>query len=284
MIRILITSAAILLASTMATGQAPLTLAPTGHPVVPVLVDGRPATFVLDTGAEGSAVYPDFARERALPLVADRERLEGQTSGADLPLRQIASLAIDGHSSGPLRAVELPARPDLARLDGIVGLDAIGDRLLDFDMPNGRAALLDRAQADAAIQGAGRPIAARRMAGGLLALPVRIGKVRGWAVIDTGARETRINTRFARAAGLPLSGDATMLAGATQTLLAQRGSVAPRIDLPGRAIRDARVQVADLPVFEVFGIAQEPAMLLGIDHLRRYRLLIDFSRARIWLR
>jgi hypothetical protein len=43
----------------------------------------------------------------------------------------------------------------------------------------------------------GSATSARAVNGGLLAVPVKVNGVTGWGVIDTGARETRINTRFA---------------------------------------------------------------------------------------
>lgn len=42
-------------------------------------------------------------------------------------------------------------------------------------------------------------------------------------------------------------------------------------------------RIADLPVFESFGLQDEPAVIIGADYLGRFRLLIDFPTRRVWL-
>jgi hypothetical protein len=40
--------------------------------------------------------------------------------------------------------------------------------------------------------------------------------------------------------------------------------------------------VADLPVFEVFGVADRPAVIFGMDWLDVARLVVDFPLRRVW--
>ena len=47
-------------------------------------------------------------------------------------------------------------------------------------------------------------------------------------------------------------------------------------------LADAPVLVADLPVFEVFGVAGRPAIILGLDWLDRTRMVIDFPALQVW--
>ena len=44
----------------------------------------------------------------------------------------------------------------------------------------------------------------------------------------------------------------------------------------------APVLVADLPVFELFGVADRPAVIFGLDWLTATRLVVDFPARRIW--
>lgn len=266
--------------------EAPLSFSASGHVVAPIRVDGGDQhLFVVDTGAEGSAVYSRFAREAALELVG-QEKIVGQTGVASLPLRRIARLEIDGRTVGPLTASELPDRPDGAVMAGIIGIDAMGRYLVDFDLPAARIALLDGTKAQALIASLGPATPARTVHGGLLAVPVQINGVAGWGVIDTGARETRINTRFATLAGVEADAtgaDATVH-GATNSASVLRPGRTRTVDLLGRELNDAKVRIADLPVFETFGLQDEPAMIIGADYLGRFRLLIDFPTRRVWLR
>lgn len=267
-----------------ALADVPVTMA-YGYPMVPVEIGGLRHLFVIDTGAEGSAVYPDFASRMSLPH-SGAEKLVGQTGDAQLPMRTISVMSFDGHPVGPIAATELPARHDRLPLSGIVGLDVIRASLLDLDFPNGRAALIDRPRAGATTRRLGQPVKARRLSEGLLGVPVVLDGVTGWGVIDTGARETRVNTAFARSARLVWDDErpAASVSGATQNKLTVAAARVQKATFLGRDRNATTVGVVDLPVFAAFGLDGEPAMLLGIDWLSRHRLVIDFHHALVWSR
>jgi hypothetical protein len=129
-------------AAGIAFAEAPLSFSASGHVVAPVRVDGGDQhLFVVDTGADESAVYSRFAREAGLEL-AGQEKIVGQTGAASLPLRRIARLELDGRTVGPVTASELPDRPDGAVIAGIIGIDVLGSCFVDFDLPSARIALL----------------------------------------------------------------------------------------------------------------------------------------------
>jgi len=54
------------------------------------------------------------------------------------------------------------------------------------------------------------------------------------------------------------------------------------VHLGGRMLADAPVLVADLPVFEAFGVADRPAIILGLDWLDKTRMVIDFPGRQVW--
>src|SRR5204863_1872891 len=85
---------------------------------------------------------------------------------------------------------------DGVRLAGIVGLDVIGDRTLVFDLPRHRVSLLPSGHRPSGVMG--RATRASTIAGGLLTIPVKVGSLTAIAVIDTGARKTRINWALGR--------------------------------------------------------------------------------------
>lgn len=286
--RCLLMAFALLILATddFAAAEAPLSFSASGHVVAPVRVDGGDQyLFVVDTGAEGSAVYSRFAREAKLEP-AGQEQIVGQTGEAALPLRRLARLEVDGRVAGPIIASELPDRADGAAMAGIIGLDVIGRYLVDFDLPSARLSLLDGAQAEALIGSMGPAVRARAVTGGLLAIPVEVNGVTGWGVIDTGARETRINTRFAALAKVEddRAAVAVTVHGATNSAMALRPGRARTVRLGGQFLSEAGVRIADLPVFEAFGLKDESAMIIGADYLGRFRLVVDFPTRRVWLR
>lgn len=252
----------------------PLSVAQTGHVTVPVTVNGRgPFAFVIDSGAETTALYARFVAAQTLAAAASGATLVGQTGTTSVPLVPLREVVVDGHVARGIEAVQLDDRKDGVPLDGILGLDVLGDRTVDFDF-RGKRVTITPGRRGAAPKGA---ITATRVTGGLLAIPVEVNGARGLAVVDTGARETRVNGRFARAAGLRGgTGPKTTVYGATNNAIELVAAQARTVSFGGVALRDTPIRIADLPVFAQFGIADRPAMLLGADYLADQRMIVDF--------
>lgn len=275
----ILTLASLVLA-TPAAAEVPLAIAASGHATVPVAGPFGVRQFVIDTGAEGSAIYADFAEEVGLPAHGSMS-LEGQTGASDVPFSKLSELTLDGVRKGPIEAVVLPRRSDGVPLAGIVGLDVFGDRTLDFDLGRRRVSLLPPGERPKTF---GRPVAASTTAGNLLTVPVRIGGVTATAVIDTGARKTRINWALGRRLGLTpqqlAKGD--VIQGATNKPVETGATIVRDVRLASRRLSQAPVLVADLPIFEAFGVADRPAVILGLDWLEKTRMVIDFPARLVW--
>ena len=128
------------------------------------------------------------------------------------------------------------------------------------------------------------PVLATPAVGGLLTVPVLIDGIEAVAVIDTGARAARINWRLGRLLGLSpeTAAPGAAIQGATNNGVATAQARVARVELGERRLLDQPVLVADLPVFEVFGVADRPAVILGLDWLARTRLLVDFPLRKVW--
>lgn len=264
--------------------EVPLSIAASGHATVPVKIEGKGEfQFVLDTGAEGSALYSPFEQQHDIPLRAETTQLQGQTGAAAVRLADLPPLLLDGVKVEKVVAVVLDPRADGIPLAGIVGLDVFGGSLLDFDLARGRAHLLP---SGAAIEGfrAGMAIAAGSTTGGLLTFPVRIGNAQAIAVLDTGARKTRINWRLGRILGLDRIGlgKGEVIQGATNMPVETSVATVKNARFGGVKLETAPVLVADLPVFELFGVADRPAIIFGMDWLSNVRMAVDFPLKRIW--
>lgn len=271
----------IVLAAGAADAAVPVAVATTGHATVPVNGTFGVRQFVFDTGAEGSAVYAGFAEQVGLQP-SGSEPLQGQTGTAEMPLVRLEFLELDGARKGPIEAIRLDPRADGIPLAGIIGLDLFGDRTIDFDFPRRTLALLAPGERPAGLNGPG--VQATTTAGDLLTVPVRIGRTEAVAVIDTGARKTRINWKLGRALGLdPAKLDkGETVQGATNSAIETGATRVRDVRLGLRTLSDAPVLVADLPVFEAFGVADKPAIILGLDWLEQTRLVIDFPARLVW--
>jgi predicted aspartyl protease len=272
-----------------ARSEVPLSWDSTGHVVVPAMVNGKgPFEFILDTGADESAVYFWFAQSLHLP-VGRRRELSGATGSSAETGARLATLAVDGNVISQVDADTLPDRADGVKLAGVVGVDLMVHRFAVIDFGCGTAALLPIQSAQSEIVGAGATLvkAGSIRDGKQLTLPVTINGAAGVAVLDTGARQTLINYKFASAAGV--DPQSAVFRGGVPTRGVTAKSVASRIgpigtvSFAGVERRQVVARVVDLPSLEGDGLAGGPAMVLGLDLLRGTRLTVDYTSRRFWL-
>lgn len=264
--------------------EVPIAIAATGHATVPVELPGKGVfDFVLDTGAEGTALYAPFDTEHGIARGTEPLQLQGQAGVSSVPTAMLPSVVLDGHTARQVTAVILDPRGDGIRLAGIVGLDVFGDALLDFDFPRRRAGIYNAGALPKGIDSR-FAINAVPTTGNLLTFPVKIGAVEAVAVLDTGARKTRINWKLGLLVGLrpEMLAKGDVIRGATNGAVDTSAATVADVRFGPIALATAPVLVADLPVFEAFGVADKPAIIFGLDWLAATRLVVDFPSRRIW--
>lgn len=244
--------------------ETPLSRNALGQPTAPVRVGaGVPAPFVIDTGAEGCAVHAGFAAARRLAPV-----------GPEAPARVRAPvLTLDGRHLGAIDCTVLPDNPEDGATAGVLGAAALARFVVVLDAERGTLSLHGGAQRGQALVGPrARLVEAVALPGGPLAVPVRLNSARGLGVLRTGSAGSAVNTRFAEAAGLAPANRTSEM----------NGHMPVALDLAGAVTPDGAAPVADLPEFATLGLAERPAMTLGLDRLAGLRLVIDYPRRRIW--
>lgn len=247
---------------------------------VQVLVNGRgPYRFVVDSGADTSVVGLRIARELELPL--GTPAVLNSTTARELVDRvKVAELTM-----GPttVRNLQLPAlREGDVGGEGLIGIDAMVQQrlLLDFEHKSIR------------IEDARRPVrpepgeivvTARRKRGQLILTQVRAGGVELDAIIDTGSEVTIGNSalreKLVRRRQEFWKVPATGVTGVTTNV---EMTVVPELRLGPVTLFDIPVAFADVPPFKLFGVANEPALLLGTDLLSTFRKVsLDFRARKV---
>jgi predicted aspartyl protease len=267
---------------------APTTLDRVGRVMAPVMVDGQgPFRFIVDTGATRSALSPALVARLGLPT--DRSppvRMQGVTGEAIVPTVRIGRLQA---GSLLLRDQDLPVlEPQVfAQADGILGIEGMAGNRLDIDFVADRVTL-SRSRDQRAEPGF-LVVPVYRRAGGLLIVDARIGRVRGRAIIDTGAERTLGNPELQRRLAQHPGDDGeagrpTQVYGATAAVTRGESRIAPAIRIGEASLDNLEITFADLHVFRYWKLDQVPALLIGMDLLGVVaRLVVDYRRAEIHL-
>jgi aspartyl protease len=248
---------------------------------VDVLLNGRgPYRFIVDSGADTSAVGLGIARNLQLPL-GTPVILNGMTS------RNIVDrVKVDQLTVGPttIRDLQLPAlrEVDLGG-DGMIGIDALVQQrlMMDFDQ---RVIKVEDARIPEKHYAGEIVIVARRQHGQLILTHVMAAGLPLDAVIDTGSeitignlalRDKLIRRNRDKFVTIPVTG----VTGAVANLqLATIGE----LQLGPVTLRDVPMAFADVPPFKMFGLSDEPALLLGTDILDTFRRVsLDFRARKV---
>jgi predicted aspartyl protease len=269
--------------------QVPLTLGKDGHDTVPVYVNGQgPYPFILDSGADGSAVYQWFADQARLPRLEGKDQdLSGQTGSSKVAMYHVDRLSLGGVPIDGVEAFGLPNRLDAGHQAGVLGNDFMDKAVIAFDFQCRRVEVYPKpVDMATVVRRNAQPIKAGIDAGTtLLTLPVTVNGVTGVALLDTGSRRTRLMPSFAKDAGidtaLPPFHDDEPIYGTSLTKRVPRTGPIDEVRVGNTVFAHATGQVVDLPVLtQDFG--GKPAMILGADLIGRYRLVYDHAAQTVW--
>jgi hypothetical protein len=248
---------------------------------VDVQVNGRgPYRFVVDSGADTSAVGLRIARDLELPL-GSPAILNATTSRHLVDRVKVAELTL-----GPttVRNLELPAlrEVDLGG-DGLIGIDALVHQRLMMDFEQ-KLIKVEDARKPVKFSPDDIVITARRQRGQLILTQVRASGFSLDAVIDTGSEVTIGNSALRekllkRRRGDFWTVDATGVTGVTVKL---EMATIHELKLGPVTLTDVPIAFADVPPFKLFGLADQPALLLGTDLLETFRRIsLDFRARKV---
>lgn len=260
-----------------------------GHIVIEVGVEGgAPVTFVVDTGANVTAVSPEaFAASGGDP---DRGFLvRGRGAGgavAGMRVVQGLDLQLAGRTFEIGAGVVMPLPslgPGEPPLAGLLGRDVlrrhvveIDDRTATFTLhPEG--AVLPVADDDVVL-----PM--RRVRGGLTVVTAFVEGQRADAVLDVGASVTVLNGPASRLDGVAHE------AGCVASILGADGD-AQDLDcvrlqsflLGELELGPTSLNAADLDIFRVLRLSRRPALFLGNDVFAGRRMILDDGRGTLTL-
>jgi predicted aspartyl protease len=239
-----------------------------GRPTVEVSINDRgPFRFLVDTGST-TTVIAERHVETLGAAALGQVLVVGATGSAMMPL-----VELDGFQAGVVEKTRLPVAvlPNrrLKREDGILGGDIFAGHRLMFNIPD-KVVFIEPSKRQSRVRSSGNI----RVRNGLLAeISGRVGNIPTRMMLDTGAKNSIANhslneallNHYPRLKRF----DNAWIYGVTGQGVPGQLVYLPKVDMGILTIQDSTCMAVDAPVFDLWGLNGEPAMIIGIDLLSR---------------
>ena len=248
---------------------------------VDVRINGHgPYRFVVDSGADTSVVGLRIAHDLELPMGTPAV-LNATTSRNVVDRVKVAALGI---GSSTIPDLELPAlREADVGGDGLIGIDALTEQRLMMDFEAHKVRVEDARKPIKAEPG-DIVVTAKRIRGQLILTAVHAGNVSLDAIIDTGS-EVTIGNLALRQKLLGRRGTrfwTVQATGVTGVSVPLQMAVVSHLQLGPITLQDVPIAFADVPPFKMFGLGDQPALMLGTDLLETFRRIsLDFRARKV---
>lgn len=260
-----------------------------GRVTVPVMINGQgPFVFAVDSAANCSVIADDLLGR--LNMTPTSRLMMHTLVGAE----EVEAVRADLIESGALVArsarMAVGKRIALEGLDGLVGADLLAGRRLTLHFRGnivaqiGRSRRTERGFLDPVDPKAPLLAPAQERFGGLLMVPAIAGSARSVAIVDSGAAVTVLNRAAATQGGATSwrtrsGARVSRLQSPTGRSAEAEVMLLPFLRLAGASISNVPVLVGDFHVFDLWGVSDRPAILLGVDVLGLFQsVTIDLRR------
>jgi predicted aspartyl protease len=247
---------------------------------VPVTIKGQgPFRFMVDTGAQATVVSSDLADRLGLtersPAI-----LVGIVSKAPVETTGIPEFSLGGRQFY-IRTAPIVDAENIGGADGILGLDSLQDQRVLIDFHKERIYVSD-AKALGGNRGYEIVVKARRKLGQLIITGARLNGVDVDVIVDTGSQASVGNMALlGQLSRMNTRGDDTMTDVNGHELTAAV-HVGKKLEINNMALNDIPIMFTESPTFETLGMADKPALILGINALRLFRrVAIDFNKQQV---
>lgn len=264
---------------------SPTRLDHVGRIVAPVMIDGKgPFRFIIDTGASSSTISPQLAATLGLtPATQSTMMVNGITGTQEVP-----SVAIDRLEAGDLvlQETRFPViwAPLMAGADGILGVAGLRKESVFVDFRRNRVVISRSLRASDRV--GFDTVPAKLLGDGLMAVQGRVGGVSVTAIIDTGSERSLGNAALHEALYAKHEGSNTTVTdvyGATTDVASGEIRLVPTINLGPVRLSKVTVVFGDFHIFNVWGLVDRPAVIIGMDVLGTANSLgIDYRRSEIY--
>lgn len=255
------------------------------HMMAPVSINGQgPFQFLMDTGANVSCISRTLAAKLDL-TPGPSARVHTIVGVRDRPSVVIDHLQVGSRSRTAVKAPSMPFAG--ADVDGVLGVDWLKGQRLVMGFKS-KTLEITRSREDRNHEGQ-VVVPARRRLGQLTIVDADLSGQRISAMIDSGAQTTLCNAALRKLVltaearkGQPMEHERIRL----ETLAGESffGELfyLPFVRLGGLHLGNVAVVYADMHVFDIWGLRDTPALVLGMDLLTQFETVsLDFGRSQV---
>jgi len=257
-----------------------------GRVVAPVSVNGEgPFRFIVDTGANRSVLSERLTARLGL-------RLEGEGpvhsvyGVAPAPLVRVDALNY-GSLALPSGRMPVLSGPVLAGEHGLLGVDGMAGRRLMLDFQRNCIEIIPSSGAPRLGNRNWTTMRGELRFGHLVVVRGRVAGIDVNVLIDTGSDTSLVNTALIRAVETRRgrSAFAEQAATANEVITLERAVVLSQLSIGEMEAENVVAFVGDYHIFGVWGLLDEPTILLGMDVISvADALAIDYGRATVHFR
>jgi predicted aspartyl protease len=257
-----------------------------GRVVAPVNVNGAgPFRFIVDTGANRSVVSEALAAQLGITAfgTGDVHSVYGVSSAPLAHVRSLhyGELALGGDVMPIMRGAMLAGE------QGLLGVDGMQGRRLRMDFERNCIEIVPSSTARrlrgwAALRGVSR-------FGNLVVVQGVINGVRVHLFLDTGSDSTLANIALRDALNARVRRDMgrvelAIAYTAGRPVVLNDAILISQMSVGSLLVRNVTAYVGDFHIFDIWGLADQPALLIGMDVLSQTRgLAIDYGRGIVYL-
>jgi len=249
---------------------------------VPVTIGSTgPYRFIIDTGAERTVISRELAATLGLARGPD-VRMTAMTGTSNVGTVVIPSLNVSQITSKPIEAPALFYNHLGA--PGMLGIDTLSGHALSIDFEtNSMTVRPSSKRKREPIRPGDIVVRGKNVYGQLIVTQASYKGRRISVIIDTGSSvsmgNSALRTRMRSELKAPTPIRLTSVTG--DTMVADYTQVT-RLDIGGVAFKNLPIAFSDVAPFRRFGLAQEPALMLGMDALRMFRKVdVDFANREV---
>jgi predicted aspartyl protease len=253
---------------------------PDGRIKIPVMVENRPLSFMIDTGGVGTTIKWDEAKQLGLAVTEASRQLVG--AGGNILNSHLAG---ENFTIGNLRVKNVPiyveARP-LPDVEGTLASDILRDYDVDIDFAHGNLSLVSQDHcAGQVVDWTASGFVAIPIdidQGGHIRFPVKINGIAITAILDTGSIVSLINMKTAALLGIDSN--------APELGLIRDGGDYQIYSYPFHSLEFGQISVGNPSIViasDKFIPALENDLVIGIRTLRQMHLYIAYGERKLYL-